>query len=101
MPLDELTMPLVHIIRLYQTVGRALGQVLWMEGAAPRRRTDTDPFEHFALTILQHPDMGTQLEPQEQGDGKRSAEYMRRIRANSWAAYSESKKMTYGPCLRT
>ena len=90
LPEDVLNQPVVNIHRFCQKVTEAIRVTFREERQRPKLITDKDPFEHFLLMHIQHPEMDGLLAALENGDEQRSERYMCRISSDGWRKYLKS-----------
>ena len=57
LPADVLEQPVANIYRFHRTVTQAIERVFREELKAPKAAKEEDPFEHFRLTNIRHPEI--------------------------------------------
>ena len=89
-PPKRLTQPITNISRLNDAITRSLNFVFQKERRQPKKRVEVDPFEHFLLANLQHPDMPLLLAALEEKNAPETDKWMSRIGADGWKKYLQS-----------
>ena len=89
-PQEKLQRPTTNIRRLSKGITRALNKIFQKERSAPKEKPDVDPFEHFLLANLQHPEMPELLTALEEKNARESERRMNRIGADGWKKYLQS-----------
>ena len=90
MPASALDQPLVNLSRFFQQMVGAIRETFHAERRTPGPVRDTDPFEHFLLMHVRHPEMDALLAAIERGDEERCERYMCRMGADGWRSYLKS-----------
>ena len=89
-PIKKLHGPITNIRRLHKSITRSLNKVFLKERSAPKEKKETDPFEHFLLANIQHPEMPALLTALEEKNTQESDKRMNRIGADGWRKYLQS-----------
>ena len=87
---EQITEAITNVERFHEDLAKTIRAVFKEEMKLPRKARSVDPFEHFLLANIGHPEMDRLLTAVEQKNEQTVDKLMRRIGADGWRAYLKS-----------